>query len=65
MNPEFLDRIAKIADFALTRDEAREQGCCVRCMDPITREWTDHDLREWAISLLCGSCFDEATEDAE
>lgn len=60
-----LDRLAAIARFQTTRDDAFARRCCVRCEAQVDDDWTTLDLREWEISALCGSCFDAITEPDE
>ena len=60
-----MDRLARLAEFPVTREDAVRRGCCVRCEDPIGPDWTTTDLREWALSRLCGACFDAITYDVE
>lgn len=64
MDSGVLDKLARIADFRLTRAEARSRHCCIRCQDEIDDDWSLIDLREWEISLLCGQCFDAVVPDA-
>lgn len=61
----FLDRLAELANFPMTREEAFRLRCCVRCQAQMDDDWTTTDLLEWNISRLCGSCFDAVTEEAE
>lgn len=65
MNEQILDAIGALAEFRLTREQARAGLCCIRCQDPIDEDWTAIDVKEWAISLLCGQCFDQVTEEQE
>ena len=60
-----LDHFGRMAEFRLTRAQARERHCCVRCLEPVDDDWTTIDLREWEISALCGQCFDAITEEME
>lgn len=57
------DRLAAMAGFPISPDEARDRRCCVRCEDEIDDDWSALDLREWELTQLCGSCFDRITED--
>lgn len=61
---DVLTGLARVARFELTPDEARARKCCIRCQDQIDDDWTTIDLREWELSYLCGSCFDEISEPA-
>lgn len=60
-----LDHLARIAEFPITREEAFQRKCCVRCEDQIDDDWTTIDLREWSLTRLCGACFDAITEPVE
>ena len=48
--------------FDMTRDEAWEQGICIRCKEPPTPKcYSKAGLKEYTQSALCEECFDEIT----
>lgn len=50
--------------FGMTKDEAHEKGICIHCKKPPVHK-TELDKREYAISGICGSCFDVITKDPD
>ena len=50
--------------YGMTANEAREQGICIRCKEPIVFQ-TEADIREYAMSALCSKCWDEITKGDE
>ena len=54
--PTYLDVVALRA-FGRTRHQAHALKVCLRCgKPPVTRD--DAEVREYAISGICGPCFD-------
>ncbi len=54
---KILDALAKRAGFAMTREAAARQMCCVRCALPVSVAWSKEDCDEWRISFLCPACY--------
>ncbi len=60
-----LDKLAKRAGFAMTRQEALISHCCARCSKPVGRRYSFRDdisWREYGISALCQRCQDDLDE---
>lgn len=52
--------------FGRTAAEARHDGICIRCgLEFIAARYNAEDQREYRITVLCPSCFDAVTPDAE
>jgi predicted amidophosphoribosyltransferase len=61
----FKDKISKEM-FDMTMTEAKIRGLCVSCKKDIKQmELCSRDRKEWSISALCPTCFDEMTESKE
>jgi glyoxylate carboligase len=59
----FVDDAARRAH-GMTKAEAHAQGICIACKQPPPLS-TDADRREYAVSALCGACFDASIPPEE
>lgn len=56
---EFKDNLAKDL-YGMTKSEAHFKGICIRCGEPaLPKCYTEAGRREYQISGLCESCFDQ------
>lgn len=60
-----LDAITSSPAFAMTRSEAHEKGCCVKCGQPFSPENVRDaaEQRETQLSGICGLCWDKLFEE--
>lgn len=59
-----------VAAFGLTREDALDDGICIRCKHDITGDaqeghWSFEDTREYFRSALCPSCFNAICDEME
>ena len=54
---DFKDNLAKEL-FSMTTAEAHEKEVCIDCKKPMKTFESKIEMKEWAISGLCNSCFD-------
>lgn len=53
--------------FGMTREQAWEKGVCIQCKepDPWSRCHDEASEREYAITAICGECWDKMFPDEE
>lgn len=48
--------------YGMTKAQAHEQSVCIKCKQPPAHR-NELDAREYAISGICGTCFDNIFKD--